>query len=60
MTTMIQTVSYDTASKVIGKDILKRLINQGIVKIVRRSTSGGYIELNSLPQKFRQAFQDIR
>ena len=59
MTTTIQTVSYDTASKVIGKDTLKRLINQGIVKIARRSTSGGHIELDSLPQKFRQAFLDI-
>lgn len=60
METTINAVSFDAAAKEIGKDKLNILIRRGIVRYARRDTnsSPALIELNSLPQRFLQAFLD--
>lgn len=58
MATTIYAIPFDIAATEIGKDKLMTFISRGIVKYVRRSThsSQGYVQLDSLPQKFRQAY----
>lgn len=58
MATTINAIPFDIAAKEIGKDKLMTLISSGIVKYVRRSTrsSQAYIQLDSLPQRFLQAY----
>lgn len=61
MAATINAIPFDIAAEEIGKDKLKTLISRGIVKYARRPTrsSQAYIQLNSLPQKFLQAYQNI-
>lgn len=61
MATTISAIPFDIAAKEIGKDMLMTLISSGIVKYVRRPTrsSQAYIQLDSLLQRLRQAYQNI-
>lgn len=61
MATTIKAIPFDIAAKEIGKDKLMALISRGIVKYARRSThsSQAYIELDSLPQRFLQAYLNM-
>lgn len=61
MATTINAIPFDIAAKEIGKDKLRALISRGIVKYVRKPTrsSQGYVQLDSLPQRFLQAYQNI-
>lgn len=58
METTINAIPFDIAVKEIGKDKLIALISSGIVKYARRPTrvSQAYVQLDSLPQRFRQAY----
>lgn len=61
MATTINAVPFDIAAREIGKDKLTALISKGIIKYVRRPTRSyqTYVELDSLPQKFLQAYQNM-
>ena len=61
MITRPTVISFETAAKVVGKDELIQFVRRGIVKRIRRSNRflPTYIELDSLPQRFRQAFADM-
>ena len=58
MATTINAIPFDIAAKEIGVDKLMFLISRGIVKYARRPTrsSQAYIQLDSLPQRFLQAY----
>lgn len=58
MATTINAIPFDIAAKEIGKDKLRTLISRGIVTYVRKPTrsSQGYVRLDSLPQRFLQAY----
>lgn len=60
MATTINAIPFDIAAKEIGKDKLRSLIGRGIVTYVRRPTrsSQGYVRLDSLPQRFLQAYSN--
>lgn len=58
MATTINAIPFDIAAKEIGRDKLRTLISRDIVMYVRKPTrsSQGYVRLDSLPQRFLQAY----
>ena len=59
MITRSTVISFETAAKVVGKDELIQFVRRGIVKRIRRSNRFSPTYLDSLPQRFRQAFADM-